>query len=128
MLHVRLRGGGSGRYHSRAVIPPRPPRPPPAASGAAPRPPPAGASAGAAASGAPPPPPAPNAPPMLRCIVFAPPLPMISYMRSIPLWFELMNPRYPGDHISTNACVHTPGMPYEIILVISNSLNHGSSA
>src|SRR5579862_4377390 len=100
MDHVRVRGGGSGRYHSRAVMPPpRPPRPPapapprpPAASGAPPA-----ASGAAAASGPPPGPPGPNPPPMVRRMVLAPPLPMISYIRSMPLWFDDMNPRYPGD-------------------------------
>src|SRR5450759_853551 len=109
MLQVRVRGGGSGRYHSRAVMPaprpagvgaavspaaapprpPRPPRPPAAATSE-------GAAAGAAAVGAsgapsaPPPPPTPRPPPIVRRIVLAPPLPKVSYMRSMPLWLELM--------------------------------------
>src|SRR5471030_1026582 len=100
MDHSRLRGGGRGRYHSRAVMPP--PRPPPRP------PPPAGASVGAPpASGLAP----PALPPMVRFIVLAPPLPKISYMRSMPLWLDDIKPRYPGDHISTNACVQTPGIP-----------------
>src|ERR1035441_353333 len=116
MLHVRVRGGGTGRYHSRVVmLPPRPAgagtaagavsgAPPPivrgrvvgAARAEAPgrshsrvvRLPPRRAGAGTAAgtvSGAP--------PPIVRRIVLAPPLPKVSYMRSMPLWLELMYPR-----------------------------------
>src|SRR5512133_1460681 len=106
MLQVSVRGGGSGRYHSRAVMPP--PRAAPAASAVAAAPEVAVGAIGGASGviSGPPRPPA-----RLRRIVFAPPLPKVSYMRSMPLWFELIKPRYPGDHMSTNACVHTPGMP-----------------
>src|SRR5882724_10775041 len=97
------RYGGTGRYHSRVVWPP--PRPPAPAGG----------------------PPGPGGGATRRCIVFAPPLPKISYMRIMPLWFDAMNPRYPGDHMSTNAWVHTPGMPYLIICSISKFENQGSS-
>src|SRR5262245_20454237 len=62
-----------------------------------------------------------------RRIVVAPPLPNVSYMRSMPLWFDAMKPRYPGDHMSTKPWVHTPGMPYFVIWDISKFENHGSS-
>src|SRR5260370_38117557 len=107
MLQVRVRGGGTGRYHSRVVIlpprpvgaalavsgaaapprPPRPPRPPAAAPSVA-----VGGAAMIGTSGAPPGPPAP--PPMVRRIVLAPPLPNVSSMRSLPLWLELRRPRH----------------------------------
>src|SRR3954453_9957052 len=105
MDQTRSRGGGTGRYHSRAAMPPRPPP----LSGSAPL------GVGGAA-------------PMVRRSVFAPPFPNVSYIRSMPLWLDAMKPRYPGDHMSTNACVHTPGIPYEIIFVSSKLENHGSSA
>src|SRR5881396_1337876 len=98
MDQTRSLDGGSGRYHSRAVMPP--PRPPP-------RPPPVPASPGAGPSGPPAPPappaPAPGTPPSDRFMVLAPPLPNVSYIRSMPLWFDDMKPRYPGDQASTNA-------------------------
>src|SRR5262245_27523259 len=63
----------------------------------------------------------------LRFIVFAPPLPKVSYIRIIPLWFDDMKARYPGDHTSTKPCVHTPGIPYLIICAISKLENQGNS-
>src|SRR5260370_9916337 len=108
MLQVRVRGGGSGRYHSRVVMlpprpagaalavsgaaapprPPRPPRPPVAAPSVA-----VGGAAMVGTSDAPPPPGPPAPPPMVRRIVLAPPFPNASYIRSMPLWLELMKPR-----------------------------------
>ena len=45
----------------------------------------------------------------------------------MPLWFDDMNARYPGDHMSTNPCVHTPGIPYFVICAISKFAIIGSS-
>src|SRR5690242_8905855 len=88
--HITFGYAGTGRYQSRAVGPPRPPRPAaPSAGASSPRPPPA----------------------TLRRIVLAPPLPKVSYIRIMPLWLDDMKPRYPGAHMSTNAWVHTPGIP-----------------
>ncbi len=38
-----------------------------------------------------------------------------------------MKARYPGDHMSTNPCVQTPGMPYFVICDISKLAIAGSS-
>ena len=70
-----------------------------------------GAGGGAPEAAAPARPPAASPPVTVRFMVFAPALPNVSYIRSMPLWLDDMKPRYPGDHISTNACVHTPGIP-----------------
>ena len=62
--HRRLCRVGMGRYHWRLVTSPPAPPPPPLSSGLD--------------SG------------MKRCMVVAPPLPMISYMRIMPLWLADM--------------------------------------